>query len=207
MISGEFRFLNARSVADECGHHALSCENMSDEFALENATPGFVYGYWYDVSTCRGEYKVVRNAKSVKVCDGERKVRVDRSVEARYGSFDEFIESGWGRAVAYDYEVFMESHGGLSAAPAGAEADPSLEAWMQPRARMLDGTVENLAEPARLQVWVYGADDMVRIHMQGGGRMGCTWRGTSQELYRLLKGEEGRDDVDFDKVVEDVEKG
>lgn len=207
MISGEFQFLNAKSVADECGHHALSCENMSDEFALENATPGFVYGYWYDVSTYRGAYKVVRNAKTVKLYLGERRLCVTRSVEARYGSFGEFIESGWGRAVAYDYEVFMGAHGGVSKAPDDAEAEPSLEAFMQPRARLLDGTVENLAEPVELRVWVRGTDDTAKLRMQGGGRMAVTWEGTSQELYRLLKGEVERDDVDFDKVVEDVEKG
>lgn len=207
MISGEFQFLNAKSVADECGHHALSCENMSDEFALENATPGFVYGYWYDVSTYRGEYKVVRNAKSVKVYCGKRRLSVSRSVEARYGSFDGFLESGWGKAIAYDYEVFMESHGGVPKVPDDAEAEPALEAFMQPRARLLDGTVENLAEPVELRVWVHGAEDWARLRMQGGGRMAVTWKGTSQELYDLLKGAEERDDVDFDKVVEDVEKG
>ena len=207
MINGEFRFLNARSVADECGHHALSCENMSDEFALENATPGFVYGYWYEVAKSFGEYRVMRNAKSVRMYGGERRLCVDKSIEARYGSFDEFLKSGWGRAIAYDYEVFMGSHGGVSKAPDCAEVEPLLVAYMQPRARMLDGTVENLAGPVKLKVYVDGIEDTMTVCMSGDGRMDAVWDGTSQEFYRLLKGDEARDDVDFDKVVEDVEKG
>ena len=203
-VYSELQLVNALELARMSGHKVAHCANMTAEFALENARPGFVFETWLSVfrtyGDCMGDHwYVVRHNRSVELRGEDRRINDLQVEEAVFGGFKSFRESPWFALVEADLVPFMEDHGGLSRGEERSDA-PSrskFEQRVQNVGRLTDGNFYNLGAAQTVTVDCDGGRNHIHIEVSDPeDGEAVAWSGGVMDLVDLLGREAARREAD-----------
>lgn len=203
-IYSELQLVNALEVARMSEHKVAHCANMTAEFALTNARPGFVFETWLSVfrtyADCMGnQWYVVRHNRSVELRGETRRVNDLQVEEAVFANFREFQASPWFTLVEADLVPFMEDHGGLSRGEErnSAPSRSKFEQRVQNVGRLTDGNFYNLGAAQTVVIDCDGGRNHIHIEVSDPeDGESVVWSGGVMDLVELLEREEARREAD-----------